>query len=678
MEIRQIPLSLVSPSPMNPRKTFDENELLELADNIEKQGLLQPITVRPIKDARQFAVMNGTADFHPKYEIVCGERRYRAFCKLSDKWAEMDVVAPKGSTYNRFSEISAIVREMSDDEAFDAMITENLQRKDVDPIEEAFAFGQLIKKGKTAEEVAARFGKSIRFVQDRVKLNNLIPELMLAVKEEQMSISAAMIIAKLDEEHQKRYHTSYSNNSSGFTRQTAESFTQSLFMSIENSPWYQTDDQNDENFEGGCDKKCSECQFNTANAGCLFWEMKTNDAGKCTNREMFYKKHVAFLLKSLESYKDNLVAAGQPLESGKIVIVETEEYCAPASVQLKEAVYGAVRNAGYEIIKSGEIFEGKCWYDDERLDRNIRMGNVYHCLRLFRYDRMCIEEEWWYFKGKSNLSEESSQKTSETSTLSVDAMKLMQKRNRLREAAVEKIAAESRKMADNLGEAKRKGELSDAEMLAFQIIIFTQCGKAMLERYGHKGFGKPSDRSFIDIVKQNRADWAMWVREYIRNIISSADINYNGLYPHCAGLVLEEWMPNEWYELMHKLNEKLGKDLSRNAEKLKELGYDKDGKLLPKEKSAEPASEKERQEKQYEEMKKKHPDAILLFRIGDFYECFNEDAEEASKILSLTLTTSKGRKLAGFPHHALDTYLPRLTRAGKRVAICEQLEDPKK
>lgn len=678
MEIRQIPLSLVSPSPMNPRKTFDENELLELADNIEKQGLLQPITVRPIKDARQFAVMDGRADFHPKYEIVCGERRYRAFCKLSDKWAEMDVVAPKGSTYNRFSEISAIVREMSDDEAFDAMITENLQRKDVDPIEEAFAFGQLIRKGKTAEEVAARFGKSIRFVQDRVKLNNLIPELMLAVKEERMSISAAMIIAKLDEEHQKRYHTSYSNNSSGFTRQTAESFTQSLFMSIENSPWYQTDDQNDEDFEGGCDRKCSECQFNTANAGCLFWEMKTNDAGKCTNREMFYKKHVAFLLKSLESYKSNLVAAGQPLESGKIVIVETEEYCAPASVQLKEAVYGAVRNAGYEIIKSGEIFEGKCWYDDERLDRNIRMGNVYHCLRLFRYDRMCIEEEWWYFKGKSNLSEESSQKTSETSTLSVDAMKLMQKRNRLREAAVEKIAAESRKMADNLGEAKRKGELSDAEMLAFQIIIFTQCGKAMLERYGHKGFGKPSDRSFIDIVKQNRADWAMWVREYIRNIISSADINYNGLYQHCAGLVLEEWMPNEWHELMHKLNEKLGKDLSRNEGKLNELGYDKDGKLLPKEKSEAPIPGKRGFEKQYEEMKKKHPDAILLFRIGDFYECFNEDAEEASKILSLTLTASKGRKLAGFPHHALDTYLPRLTRAGKRVAICEQLEDPKK
>ncbi len=86
--------------------------------------------------------------------------------------------------------------------------------------------------------------------------------------------------------------------------------------------------------------------------------------------------------------------------------------------------------------------------------------------------------------------------------------------------------------------------------------------------------------------------------------------------------------------------------------------------------------------KQYQEMKKKHPDAILIFRVGDFYEMFGDDAREASEILGITLTTrangSKSRiELSGFPHHALDTYLPKLVRAGKRVAICEQLEGPK-
>ena len=86
--------------------------------------------------------------------------------------------------------------------------------------------------------------------------------------------------------------------------------------------------------------------------------------------------------------------------------------------------------------------------------------------------------------------------------------------------------------------------------------------------------------------------------------------------------------------------------------------------------------------KQYIEMKSKHPDAILLFRVGDFYETFSQDAIDTAAILGITLTrrangSASYVELAGFPHHALDTYLPKLVRAGKRVAICEQLEDPK-
>ena len=86
--------------------------------------------------------------------------------------------------------------------------------------------------------------------------------------------------------------------------------------------------------------------------------------------------------------------------------------------------------------------------------------------------------------------------------------------------------------------------------------------------------------------------------------------------------------------------------------------------------------------KQYNLFKAKHPDAILLFRIGDFYETFGSDAVTASEILGITLTrrgngSASEVHLAGFPHHALDTYLPKLVRAGKRGAICHQLEDPK-
>lgn len=89
--------------------------------------------------------------------------------------------------------------------------------------------------------------------------------------------------------------------------------------------------------------------------------------------------------------------------------------------------------------------------------------------------------------------------------------------------------------------------------------------------------------------------------------------------------------------------------------------------------------------RQYLDLKEKHPDAVLLFRCGDFYETYKDDAVKASKILGITLTRNTSRKddegkplaIAGFPHHALETYLPRLIRAGERVAVCDQLEDPK-
>ena len=86
--------------------------------------------------------------------------------------------------------------------------------------------------------------------------------------------------------------------------------------------------------------------------------------------------------------------------------------------------------------------------------------------------------------------------------------------------------------------------------------------------------------------------------------------------------------------------------------------------------------------KQNNQIKAKYPDALLLFRVGDFYETFGQDAVKAAHILGILLTkrgagSTSETELAGFPHHSLHTYLPKLVRAGQRVAICDQLEDPK-
>lgn len=84
--------------------------------------------------------------------------------------------------------------------------------------------------------------------------------------------------------------------------------------------------------------------------------------------------------------------------------------------------------------------------------------------------------------------------------------------------------------------------------------------------------------------------------------------------------------------------------------------------------------------KQYNDLKAKHPDALLLFRCGDFYETYGDDAEKVARTCGITLSTTGYNPMlaiAGFPHHALDTYLPKLVRAGYRIAICDQLEDPR-
>lgn len=166
-----IALSAIIIGSTNPRKAFDEDAIKELAESIKAKGVIQPILVRPTKQ-------DGS------YELVCGERRYRA-SHLAGK-----------------TEIPVYVRELNDEEALEAQITENLQRKDVHPMEEAFAFKQLLGK-HSVEEVAARFGKKDYFINQRMKLNDLTPEWQKLFYNHFFNLSTALKIAILPEASQK-------------------------------------------------------------------------------------------------------------------------------------------------------------------------------------------------------------------------------------------------------------------------------------------------------------------------------------------------------------------------------------------------------------------------------------------------------------------------------------------
>lgn len=171
MELQQIPLKKIKIGKNNPRKHFPDKELEELAVSIEKNGLINPITVRP----------KGKS-----YELVSGERRFRA-CKI-----------------NELEEIPATVRELTDEQAFDIQVVENLQREDVHPLDEAEGFRRMLDSGRyDVKEICARLGKSESFVTRRLLLNDLVPGIKEAFYAEKLGVGQALEICRLPQEDQQ-------------------------------------------------------------------------------------------------------------------------------------------------------------------------------------------------------------------------------------------------------------------------------------------------------------------------------------------------------------------------------------------------------------------------------------------------------------------------------------------
>lgn len=655
MEVKTLKLSSVHPSPMNPRKTFDEGALKELAENIRQQGLLQPITVRPVGGAEE------------EYEIVCGERRYRAFCLLANEISDVASVNPWG-------EIIAIVKEMTDEEAFDAMITENLQRQDVDPMEEAFAFGQLQKNGSSIQDIALRFGKSVRFVQDRIKLNALIPELMKEVKEDNMPISAAMVISKVDEERQRAYFKQYKDSYQGFNTASAMSFVKAMFLTLCDAVW-----KDNPEFAGGCDTACGQCPHNTANHGCLFYEMKAKD-GQCTNGERYQAKTVAYIESYLAEISDTLVRAGEPLEKGKTVIAINNEGYAPESVKkLKSAIRDRVSALGYEIVEPDKIFKSRCFYDyeDERTQAFLESGECYRVLQLAKYN--CIRPElliYYVKKGDTTTNVDSSGKP-------LKVQELLNKYKQEKDLLPSGHIVNGCKALGEHGKLEGLNGLDNAEfILAYSMMIYNN--RELCVELGLGYLPKAEEITTYVSKHFEMAPYILrsWVKHALHvgtNILTLDEMRI--LSKPFLNRLGDLWCSAEYRDAIEKVNEKFSKSEKKIASQLKALGYTLDGEKISDPAPAEepkPTKKPANLDKRYKDMKKGHPDALIIFRVGDFYELINEDAEKAAKVLNITITKRGKKMLCGFPHHALDTYLPKLVRAGLRVAICENHEDPKK
>lgn len=533
MEVKQIPLGDIVPSPMNPRKTFDETALKELAANIKNQGLLQPITVRPQND---------------KYEIVCGERRYRA-CSL-----------------NEAESIPCIVKDMTDEEAFDAMITENLQRKDVDPMEEAFAFSQLVAQGKTTDEIAKRFGKSQRFVQERIKLSKLLPELKKKVTDGDMSIGAALLICKLTEEEQRDFYGRY-NDDTDITKYDAESYIDRLFMTISRAPW-------DGRFQGPCKCVCSKCQFNDCNAGNLFYSMKQHEA-RCTNRDKFEEKNTDWHIEVIRRNADVLVKAGNPLEAGKTVILyECQAW--HTDVQKKQITnyIEKAKEMGYEVKENtGQLFDRYSHYDeeDERLQVLIAENKVYRCLYVSAsYNGIYVDTRYYKFC-KTVTAEEANE---------AEAMKLVQ----ARKEAISKNGANTAKKLRGLLSSMAPSDIRTFPLTQNETYILT-CLMLADASYDFRNerniVGYTDDHMTItEYVKEHPNEVHQIARDYMRTKLAGSGAEYYSHLQECQKLLIQEWKSNQADEVIEDMERKLNDQLAKIDEQLTALGYDSEGKKL--------------------------------------------------------------------------------------------------
>lgn len=253
--ITLVSVANIQPSNYNPRKRFDETGLDELAESIKQQGILQPITVRPIAETG-------------RYEIVFGERRYRA------------------SVIAGLEEVPAIISELSDEEAQEMAVTENLQRKDVTPTEEANAYKQLIDSGRhTVETLSVLFVKSENYIRTRLNFSTLIPELAELLDADVITISVASEICRYGEDVQREVYEKYlkegiqhySSWRGRKAKEIAELIEQKFTIDLERYCFDKTE--------------CASCRHNTNNL-LLF---NDGGCGQCSNRTCLAEMNAAFL-----------------------------------------------------------------------------------------------------------------------------------------------------------------------------------------------------------------------------------------------------------------------------------------------------------------------------------------------------------------------------------------------
>ncbi len=511
MQVKEIKLSEIAPSALNPRKTFDEAELKELAQSIESNGLIQPVTLRKY---------NG--EDGKKYEIVCGERRFRAVTMLG------------------LETIQAVVKDLDDKQAFACMVIENLQRKDIDPMEEAQALKHLFNKGAVSvKEIAKMLGKSQSFVVNRIQLNNILPEFVQLMRDGLLNLVHLQVISNLRKDQQKmllelRFQPSHIERWEGKTPKVdvLKSWIDESVMGLLSSAHFNPDDETYTSCKEKTDcLSCKGCKFCTATFPSRF---KETDNPRCMNIELYRQKNQEAVLRKAKESGLPLVYAGSKEDNAAIIeaagamllypqplgnreyLVEPEE---PLRENFSDEEKFNTRYQSYERVRG--VF-----------DDNIKAGMVVRVFEVSYHGNISGEVKYLYNVKVNDNGDADRIQAAQANRLTQLRTQLRTVEEKKREDRVERQRAF---IETNTGYNQKAEDVDSTEENVFLALLASRLPAQFRSSIGLDFDSAVDVRDSFDKLTANKS---VIMREFIRTMLSDKQVCYSQSFASLLDITL--------------------------------------------------------------------------------------------------------------------------------------------
>jgi len=547
-EIKYFKTDELSPSKLNPRKNIDPESLKELAESIREIGIIQPLIVR-----------HG----HRTMEIICGERRYRA------------------AVMAELKHIPCIVKVLTDSDAVDMMITENLQRKDVHPLEEAEAFKNLIKKKRyDITGLMARFGKSEFYIRTRLALNDLIPEFQELMREDVIGIGHAVELSKLKEEFQREIlndHFDEEKRSGKYwecptVKSLKGAIKRDFTQLLSEAPF----DLNDPTLDSAAGI-CTGCPKNTASTLSLFPD--SPETGLCLDRSCYKHKSDIHFDRTLKNI----------LEKEPDVVIGCNSYIyGEAEKKVKKMVEDGIPvvkigwSEGLREIEKPEPPDPEDYEDDEE------DGSVMYKEACEEYENDLREyeekisggvqkvfivegnEKGKFIYAVPNSNKNASGNSSESSLVGLVSLKNKLKRED--ELLLEKVNTNAISTLREDAYTSQTGRLIDVEMVALLVEMLKTVNNDDLqdELFGHDGYIK--NKEYYDVApKLTEQQRVKVMRSFILSRLSTSAPVYNISDARAIIDVARIFSPEKMREFEEIQEQKTNKRKARLQEKIDEM-----------------------------------------------------------------------------------------------------------